>query len=155
MRSLRPLGHWIYEPSLWHITRSSTAMAFAIGLFCAMIPVPGQVFLAAYLAVRLSANLPLSLTLVFVTNPFTMPVIYYAAYKLGALLLDVPLQAVEFSVSWQWLGSKLGEIWAPFLLGCAIMGIVASVLGYLTISVLWRWRVSQHWRKRQAQRRGT
>jgi len=110
-------------------------MAFAIGLFCAMIPVPGQVFLAAYLAVRLSANLPLSLTLVFVTNPFTMPVIYYAAYKLGALLLDVPLQAVEFSVSWQWLGSKLGEIWAPFLLGCAIMGIVASVLGYLTISV--------------------
>jgi uncharacterized protein (DUF2062 family) len=69
MRALRPLGEWIYEPKLWHISRTSTAMAFAIGLFGAMIPIPGQVFLAAFLAIRLGANLPLSVALVWVTNP--------------------------------------------------------------------------------------
>ena len=90
---LHLLGDWIYEPNLWHINRSSTAMAFAIGLFCAMVPAPGQIFVAAYAAVRLRANLPLSISLIFVTNPFTMPVIYYAAYELGAFFFGHPRQS--------------------------------------------------------------
>ena len=64
MRSLSVLGDWIYEPNLWHINRHSTATAFAIGLFCAMVPAPGQVFVAAFAAVRLRANLPLSISLI-------------------------------------------------------------------------------------------
>jgi len=152
MRALRPFGEWIYEPRLWHISRTSTAMAFAIGLFGAMIPIPGQVFLAAFLAIRLGANLPLSVALVWVTNPLTMPVIYYAAYKLGAFLLGAPLLAVEFEMSWQWFGDSLGAIWAPFLLGCLVIGILASSLGWLIINLVWRWRVAHTWAQRRRQR---
>lgn len=153
MRSLRPLGEWIYEPNLWHINRLSTAKAFSVGLFCAMLPIPGQVFVAAFLAVRLRANLPLSLTLIFVTNPLTMPVIFYAAYQLGAALLGVAMKPVEFAISWQWLSESLGAIWAPFLLGCFVMGTTMAALGYFIIDVLWRWRVGRDWEKRARNRR--
>lgn len=149
MRALKPLGEWIYEPKLWHITRSSTAMAFAIGLFCAMIPIPGQVFVAAFFAVRLGANLPISVTLIWITNPLTMPVIYYLAYKLGAFLLGTPLLPIEFTISWHWLINSLGAIWAPFLLGCGVMGLICGLLGWLTVNTLWRLRVARDWHKRR------
>lgn len=153
MPGLHLLGEWIYEPNLWHINRSSTSMAFAIGLFCAMVPAPGQIFLAAYAAVRLRANLPLSISLIFVTNPFTMPVIYYAAYELGAFLLDTPVKAIEFEITWSWITQRLGDIWQPFLLGCFVMGLSAAVLSYVTINVLWRWRVALAWRQRASKRK--
>ncbi len=153
VRSLRVLGDWVYEPNLWHINRHSTAMAFAIGLFCAMVPAPGQVFVAAFAAVRLRANLPLSISLIFVTNPLTMPVIYYAAYELGATLLNTPLQDVKFEITWSWLTQRLGDIWQPFLLGCFVIGLIAAVAGYITINLLWRWRVVLAWRQRAHQRR--
>jgi uncharacterized protein (DUF2062 family) len=153
MPGLHLLGDWIYEPNLWHINRSSTARAFAIGLFCAMMPVPGQIFAAAYAAVRLGANLPLSISLIFVTNPLTMPVIYYAAYELGAFLLDTPVKIIEFETTWHWLTERLGGIWQPFLLGCFVIGSIAAISSYVMINVLWRWRVGHAWRQRASERR--
>ena len=150
--SLRPLGEWIYEPNLWHINRASTAKAFAIGLFCSMIPVPGQIFIAVFLAVRLRANLPLSASLIFVTNPLTMPVVYYGAYKLGAFLLGVGVKPVAFEISWDWLTGSLTTIWEPFLLGCLVLGVMSSAMGWLFINALWRWRVSHEWRVRKRAR---
>ena len=44
-------------------------MAFFVGLFVAFMPIPGQTIAAAVLAVLLRCNLPLSVGLVFVTNP--------------------------------------------------------------------------------------
>lgn len=153
IRSLRPLGEWIYDPNLWHINRASTAKAFATGLFCAMIPVPGQIVIAAFMAVKGRANLPLSVSLVFVTNPLTMPVIYYGAYKLGAKLLGVGMQPVAFEISWAWLSGSLGAIWEPFLLGCFVIGVGSASVAWLFINALWRWRVGQEWRSRQEARR--
>ena len=152
IRSLRPLGEWIYEPNLWHINRASSAKAFAVGLFCAMLPIPGQMVVASFLAVKTRANLPLSVSLVFITNPLTMPVIFWAAYKLGAQLLGTEIQDVQFVISWHWLAESLGAIWEPFLLGCLVMGLGLSACGYLFVNAIWRWRVGRDWRKRQARR---
>lgn len=152
IRSLRPLGEWIYEPNLWHLNRNSAARAFAIGLFSAMMPFPGQMFIAAFIAVRWRANLPLSVSLIFLTNPLTMPMVYYAAYRLGALMLGVPTKQVEFAITWQWLTETLGLIWQPFLLGCFTMGFAAAAMGYFVIDVLWRVRVHRQWRARQRNR---
>ena len=155
IRSLRILGEWIYEPNLWHINRYSASMAFFVGLFTAFMPIPGQMVLAALLAVRLRCNLPLSVGLAWVTNPVTMGPIYYLAYRIGALLIDVPVQDIEFELSWEWIGGSLGAIWQPFLLGCFISGLFFGSVGYFVISMLWRWRVARHWKarkKRRAQR---
>jgi len=152
IKSLHLLGEWIYAGNLWHINRYSASMAFFIGLFVAFMPIPGQMVLAALLAVLVRCNLPLSVGLVWITNPVTLPAIFFLSYKVGAMIIDVPLEHVEFELSFHWLNNGLGSIWKPFLLGCLICGLFFGSLGYFTISMLWRWRVVYHWRVRKRKR---
>ncbi|NQY03242.1 MAG: DUF2062 domain-containing protein [Halieaceae bacterium] len=150
--ALRVLGDWIYEPNLWHINRYSASMAFFVGLFTAFMPIPGQMVLAALLAVQLRCNLPLSVGLVWITNPVTMGPIFYLSYRIGALLVDAPVQDIKFALSWEWLTHSLGAVWQPFLLGCVLAGLFFGSMGYFVISILWRWRVARHWRARKRRR---
>jgi uncharacterized protein (DUF2062 family) len=155
IKGLHLLGDWVYAPNLWHINRYSASMAFFTGLFVAFMPIPGQVVLAAVLAVLLSCNLPLSVGLVFITNPVTMAPIFFMAYKVGALIIDVPVQDVDFELSFFWLSNSLAAIWKPFLLGCIICGLFCGSLGYFVVSILWRLQVARRWhepKKRRAAR---
>jgi uncharacterized protein len=152
IRSLRVLGDWIYATNLWHINRYSSAMAFFVGLFVAFMPIPGQMVAAAALAVLLRCNLPLSVGLVWITNPVTMPAIFYLAYRLGAMIIEVPVREVEFELSFYWLSHHLQAIWQPFLLGCLLCGLFFGSVGYFVISILWRMRVARMWRERQKRR---
>ncbi len=152
MKALRVLGDWIYDGNLWHINRYSASMAFFVGLFVAFVPTPGQTVMAAILAVLLRCNLPLSVGLVFLTNPITMPPVFYMAYKIGALIIDVPVSNMDFEISAHWLQNSLGAIWQPFLLGCLICGLFFGSLGYVIINQLWRWRVARQWHVRKRER---
>ena len=128
-------------------------MSFFVGLFVAFMPLPGQMIIAAFFCVWLRCNLPLAIGLVWITNPVTMPAIFYLSYRVGALIIDIPVQSVEFELSFSWLASELIHIWRPFLLGSLICGFFFGALGYFIISILWRMRVSRQWRKRNANRR--
>lgn len=109
--------------------------------------------LAAAGAIILHGNLPISVALVWLTNPLTIPPIFYVAYRLGAKILGTPAANVSFSeYSWEWLMSGLTSIWQPFLLGCFIMGTVSAVLGYAGIHILWRLLVLHRWRHRHSSR---
>lgn len=152
IKSLQSLGDWIYEPNLWHLNRYSASMAFFVGLFVAFIPIPGQMPVAALVALLVRCNLPLAVGLVWLTNPVTMPPLFYMAYRVGALILDVPAGQMAFELSFDWLGSQLAYIWQPFLLGCLVCGLFFGSLGYFVISLLWRWRVSIQWTARKRRR---
>ena len=152
IRSLHIMGDWLYQPNLWHVNRYSASMAFFVGLFVAFMPIPGQMILAAFMAVKLRCNLPLSVGLVWITNPLTMPALFFVAYKVGALILEVPVGVMEFELSYRWLSTQLSYIWQPFLLGCLICGLFSGSLGYFAVSIAWRWRVSVHWRERKRRR---
>ncbi|MCB1700054.1 MAG: DUF2062 domain-containing protein [Pseudomonadales bacterium] len=152
IKSLHVLGDWIYATNLWHLNRYSASMAFFVGLFVAFLPIPGQMVVAALLAVAMRCNLPISVCLVWVTNPVTMPALYFAAYKVGALIINEPLTAMKFELNFHWLGSQLAHIWQPFLLGCLVCGLFFGSVGYFVVSMLWRWRVSVHWTERKRKR---
>lgn len=152
-KGLQILGDWLHDPNLWHINRVSVSRAFAVGLFMAFVPLPTQMVMAAALAVYFRCNLPLSVALVWLTNPVTMPVIFYAAYKIGALLLNTPVDEFGFELSWQWLGSELSRIWQPFLLGCFVSGVLAALLGSYGANALWRWHTRRRWQQRIEKRK--
>jgi hypothetical protein len=152
IKSLRFLGDWIYETNLWHINRYSASMAFFVGLFVAFMPIPGQMVAAAVLALLLRCNLPLAVCLVWVTNPLTMPALFFMAYEVGALIVNAPVTEVKFALSFHWIGHTLVTIWRPFLLGCLICGLFFGCLGYFVVSLSWRWRVAVHWKERQRRR---
>ncbi|TDG13999.1 DUF2062 domain-containing protein [Seongchinamella unica] len=153
IKSLRLLGNWIYAGNLWHINRYSASMAFFVGLFIAFMPIPGQMLVAAALAVLFRCNLPLSVGLVWITNPVTLPPIFFLAYKLGAMIIGVPLQPLKFELSFYWLTHRLEDVWQPFLLGCLLCGLFFGSLGYFVINILWRLRVARMMRERRRRRR--
>mgnify|MGYP003312708282 CR=1 FL=1 len=151
-RSLRLFAHWFENTQLWQLSRHTTAKAFAIGLYCAMLPVPGQMFIAVALAIVLTANVPLSFSLIFITNPLTMPAIYYAAYKLGAWILGTKPLDIEFEASWTWFVQSLDDIWWPLLVGSQMMGVILGILGYWMIDTMWRNAVRRQWHARRRRR---
>ena len=151
-RSLQVLGDWIHDDNLWHLNRRSASLAVFIGIFVAFLPIPGQMIAAALLAVLLHCNLPIAVALVWITNPVTMPAIYYGSYKLGAFLLDVPARAVDFSLSWEATLQTLAGIWQPLLLGCLVCGIFFGSIGYGFILITWRLHVVRRWQERKRRR---
>jgi uncharacterized protein (DUF2062 family) len=150
--ALDVFGDWIYEGNLWHLNRYSASMAFFVGLFLAFVPVPGQMLLAAAAAVLLRCNLPLSVALVWITNPVTVPAIFWLAYQVGALLIDVPVREVEFAFTLEWFQDGLQRVWKPLVVGCLVCGLFFGSVGYFVINVLWRMRVVRQWRKRKHRR---
>jgi uncharacterized protein (DUF2062 family) len=72
-------------------------------------------FIAVALAIIFTANLPISFALIFVTNPLTMPAIFYGAYKLGAWIIGTDPVDVEFQASWTWFTQSLEDIWVPLV----------------------------------------
>ncbi|MCK2182652.1 DUF2062 domain-containing protein [Halomonas getboli] len=152
-RSLRFMSHLIGNPSLWMLSRRSVANAFFVGLFCALLPIPFQMALAALGAWSLRANLPLSVGLVWITNPLTMPLIFYGNYRLGAWLLNLPAQAAPAHLSTEWIAEQMLEALPALAAGSLVAAILAGVLGSLTIRLAWRWQVSRSWKRRARRRR--
>lgn len=152
IKVLRLLGDWLHDPNLWHINRFSASMAFFVGLFVAFLPVPGQTLIAALLAVKLRCNLPLSVALVWITNPVTIPAIFYLTYRVGAALLGEHVLPIGFELSMAWLQERITLVWQPLLLGSLVCGLLLGSLGYFVINMLWRWRVSVHWKRRKKRR---
>jgi uncharacterized protein (DUF2062 family) len=110
-RHLKILGPLIHDPNLLHLNRRSVSGAVSVGLFIAFIPVPFQMLLAAITSIFVRVNLPISVGLVWVSNPLTMPPLFYFAYKLGAWILHAPPQHFTFELSFDWLSQSLGMIW--------------------------------------------
>jgi hypothetical protein len=142
---LRRLGDRLHHPRLWHLNRRSVAGAASVGLFVAFLPVPFQMVLAALGALWLRVNLPLSVALIFITNPLTMGPAYYLCYKLGAQLLgETTLQTgTHFKPNIEWLFDQLAVIWQPLVAGSLLIATISSVLGYLAVQLLW-WSYIRH-----------
>jgi uncharacterized protein (DUF2062 family) len=39
-------------------------------------------------------------------------------------------------------------VWKPFLLGCVACAVVTGLVGWLTLELVWRWRVTTKYRAR-------
>jgi uncharacterized protein len=154
-KSLQCLGSLLEKRRLWRLNRHSVALACLTGLFVAFIPVPFQMLLAAVLAIGIHANLPISVALVWVTNPLTMPPIFFGAYKVGAWMLGMPATVSDFHMTAEGFLHSLAMIWKPFLVGCLVSGLAVGLVGYIASHLLWRGYVVYRYRRRQHQRLAT
>ncbi|MBL4712379.1 MAG: DUF2062 domain-containing protein, partial [Gammaproteobacteria bacterium] len=135
--------------NLWHLNRRSVAGAFAVGLFFAWMPIPFQMLLAAGTAIWAGTNLPLSVSIVWLTNPITIPPMFYCAYIVGTWIVGEPITDFNFELTFDWLLNELAAIWKPFLVGCLTLAISSSLLGYAIVSGLWRYLVITRRTKRR------
>ncbi|ALG66816.1 DUF2062 domain-containing protein [Beggiatoa leptomitoformis] len=149
---LQFLGTWLQDGNLWHLNRHSLSGGMAVGLFAAFIPMPLQMLPAAIFAVWFRVNLPLAVSLVWITNPLTMPPVFYFAYRLGNYLLGGATEYETFEMSMDWFIDALDNIWIPLYLGSLILSCLFALLGYVITQGLWRYYVVRAWQKRKARR---
>ena len=152
MQSLSFLGDILHEPNLWHINRHCVARAFLVGIWFCFIPMPFQMLAAAFFAIWFNANLPLSVVLVWISNPVTMPPMFYFNYKIGAWVLDRPVLSFEFELSWSWISERLLDIGIPLYLGSLVVATISACLAYLIIQYLWRRKIRSDWQVRRTAR---
>lgn len=148
-KAVNMFGDLLHDANLWHLNRRSARGAFAIGLFNAFIPVPFQMWLSAVGAIIFKVNLPLSVALVWVSNPLTMPPLFYGCYLLGEWILGGPTQEFAFELSWAWLMHSLSTIGPAFITGCLVAASAAAIIGYFSIDWLWRYSVARSWQRRK------
>lgn len=152
-RSLRFMSRLIGDPGLWVLTRRTVANAFSVGLFSAMLPIPCQMAVAAFGAWLLRCNLPLSVGLVWITNPLTLPLVFYGNYWIGTWLMDTPPREAPTRVSTRWIAERMADILPALALGSVVSAIVLAILGNLLVRLVWRWQISRSWKRRASKRR--
>ena len=109
--------------------------------------------LAALLAVRFHCNLPLSIMLVWISNPVTYVPIFYFTYRIGAWLLGMPPHSGE-GITVAWFVEQLIPLWV----GSMLCAFGFGGLAYMAVKVSWRLAVIRSWnlrahRRARAQRR--
>jgi len=149
-KKLKIFGKKLYDPCIWYFNKYTISRAASIGLFFAWMPVPLQMFLAAACAILFKANLPISVALVWITNPITMPVFFLFAYKIGIIFFPISETInIDFELSFAWMFNKMCDIWQPFIFGCILCAFVSSILGNICVRLLWRFFIIKSWYMRK------
>lgn len=133
-KMLKIFGNFLYKPSLWSLSRKKVLMGVFIGVFVCFIPMPFQMFLSSFLAILLNANLPISFILIFISNPITMPFMYYVAYELGAFLLN---QSQHIQFNFHSMYDNFDAIALSLYTGSFVLGTICSILAVVVINFLW------------------
>ena len=141
---LRPLKPYLHHSVLWHLNRRTVSGAVAIGLFSAYLPMPMEMLVAAVLAIVFRVNLPISVALVWVSNPITWVPMYGAGYLLGAKILGMEMVKFE-DMTMGWLLEQAAPLW----LGSVILGSLLAFTCYFLTRAFWRYYTVQSWHRRR------
>ncbi|MHC3823944.1 DUF2062 domain-containing protein [Pseudomonas sp. G3-19] len=143
----------LHDPNLWHLNRHSVARAMAVGLFAAFLPIPAQMLVAAALAITVRGNMPIAVSLVWLTNPITMPAVFFLYLSGRSLVDECARPTLPDSLTWEWISGELSTMWQPFLLGSVVCGLILGILAYFTVMLYWRWWVARQWARRKKSRK--
>ncbi len=143
-----PIRSFLHHKYLWSWQRRSVGRACVIGIVGAFTPWPLQMIQCAVLAVVFKAHLPLSVGLVWITNPVTIPIFLVVVYYTGATILGKSLDVSGFTWSIHWFYENIGNLGLPILLGCAIHAVFWGFLLRAFVLMIWRRRISSRWLRR-------
>lgn len=149
-RWIKPYAKHVLRSDLWRFNRRSVPRAIALGLFVGIMIPLAHFVTAALLAVFVRANIPIALTATFIGFPAFLPVIFYAADRVGGWLLRVDAMTVVAPVSQTMQVTETDHLLAMLTqkgptvaFGMFVIATVVASLGYLFSSFFWRWRVGR------------
>ena len=140
------------QPMVWHLNRRSVAGGVAVGLFISWIPVPLQMLVAAVLAAVLRVHVPVSVVMVWFTNPLTFAPLLYAAWHSGSMILGKPVLAEPLTFTTSSILVSAGQAWPMLLTGMLFCASVSAVLGFCATLLVWRIHAIRRWKLRRVLR---
>lgn len=116
--------------------RRMVSRAVLIGLFIAFIPMPMQMLAVVAVMPFIKFNVPIGIAMCWLSNPFTMPPMYYMEYLTGSFFLGTKPEPVEMTLDW--FSNNLGDIFIPLYTGTAFFSVFGSIAAYFIVNYFWR-----------------
>lgn len=122
-------------PAYLSTNRKMVSKAVLVGLFIAFIPMPMQMLAVLAMVPFFKFNVPIALAMCWLSNPLTMPPMYYMEYLTGSFILGSEIAPVEMSV--EWFSENIGDIFVPLYFGTLIFSVFGSLSGYWLVNHFW------------------
>ena len=123
-------------PEYLSTNRKMVSKGVFIGIFIAFIPMPMQ--MAAVLAMMpfFKFNVPIGLAMCWLSNPFTMPPMYYMEYLTGSFFLGIQPEPVDMTL--EWFSHNIDNIFIPLYAGTLFYSVFGSILSYWAVNHFWK-----------------
>jgi uncharacterized protein (DUF2062 family) len=108
------------------------AMGMAVGIFISITPIiPLQTLVAVTLAFLVRGSKSAAALGTWLSNPLTIPLVYYADYKLGCVVLNCQstVDTIAFDSFAEFMDLGL-EVTSAMLVGSLVIGSVLGVVAY-------------------------
>jgi hypothetical protein len=112
---------------LYNTDEKNISKTFFFSIFVAFIPIPMQMLIIAFLSIKFRFNIIIGVSLAWITNPLSMPFIYYLEYKVGNLFFN---NDIDFQFETSWILNNLENIFLQLYVGAFIFSIVFSILAF-------------------------
>ena len=130
------------------INRKAISRGVLIGLFWGFIPMPMQMLAVLAVTPFIKFNVPIAISMVWLSNPITMPFMYYMEYQTGNFLLgNESLDNIELTLDW--FSNNWDKILMPLYVGTLPYAIGVSSIIYFIINKLWMDSVKKETSKRK------
>jgi len=123
-------------PEFLAANRKMISRGVVLGVFIAFIPMPMQMAAVLLFMPIFRFNVPVALAMCWLSNPLTMPPMYYIEYELGSFLLGIQPQPVELTL--EWFSKNMDAIFIPLYFGTLIFSIVGSISAYIIVNYFWK-----------------
>ena len=120
----------------FNINRRMVTKGVFVGLFWGFIPMPMQMLAVVATTPFMRFNVPIAIAMVWLSNPFTMPPMYYMEYLTGNLILGKEgIDDIELTIDW--FSSHMGDIFLPLYVGTAFYSLIVAGSVYALLNWLW------------------
>ncbi len=133
--------------------RKMISRGVLVGLFIAFIPMPMQMAAVLLFMPFFRFNVPVALAMCWLSNPLTMPPMYYMEYLTGSFLLGIKPEPVEMTL--EWFSNNLDDIFIPLYFGTAIYSVFGSLTAYWIVNFLWEKSVHKEKKKKKKSKKKT
>jgi uncharacterized protein (DUF2062 family) len=140
-------------PEYLSTSRKMISRGVLIGLFIAFIPMPMQMAAVLLFVPFVRFNVPVALAMCWLSNPITMPPMYYMEYLTGSYLLGIEPEPVEMTL--EWFKENLDAIFIPLYFGTAVYSIFGSLTAYFLVNLLWKSSVDKERQSKKQQKNST
>jgi len=137
-------------PEFLQANRKMISRGVFIGLFIAFIPMPMQMAAVLLVMPFIKFNVPIAIAMCWLSNPFTMPPMYYMEYLTGSFFLGSEISHVEMTLNW--FSDNIDDIFIPLYTGTLFYSTVGSLSAYWAVNHFWKSSVHKDKKKHRHHR---
>lgn len=137
-------------PEYLSANRRMISRGVFIGIFIAFIPMPMQMAAVLLFMPLVRFNVPIGLAMCWLSNPLTMPPMYYMEYLTGSFFLGMQVAPVEMTL--EWFSENIDNIFIPLYTGTLFYSVIGSISAFWAVNHFWKSSVHKDKKKHRHHR---